>query len=107
MKDKIKELLKLIKENPDLEILPCVCNELFGGDDYGDTLGEWGNAFIEEYCIYFGRYYNGKDAFIEDWMNDYEGELHELYGDNEKAKEKAAKEVADERFKKAIIVYIV
>ena len=35
MNEKFTELLKLIKENPDLPVLPMVDGEICAGDDYG------------------------------------------------------------------------
>ncbi len=45
-----EELLKLIRENPDLPTVAMVDAELIG-DDYGRYLGSWGSAFIDDYLI--------------------------------------------------------
>lgn len=49
---KIDELLKLIKENPDLPIVPMVDSEVCG-DDNQWYLGSWGSSELTEY--YVGR----------------------------------------------------
>lgn len=49
MTDNIKELLNLIKANPDLPIVPLVEHGI--GDDYvGYWVSEWGGTRVEEYC---------------------------------------------------------
>jgi hypothetical protein len=42
----VEKLMTLIKENPELPIVPMVSAELFA-DDYGWWLGGWGSAEIE------------------------------------------------------------
>lgn len=44
----IEELLKLVKENPDLEIVPMVETEVCCGDDFNYWMGSWGSAEIDE-----------------------------------------------------------
>ena len=44
----IKELLVLIKENPNLEIVPMVDDEVFGGDGFTSWMGSWGRGEIDE-----------------------------------------------------------
>ena len=46
----IEELLKLIRENPDLPVVPFVDGEI-PGDDCGYWLGAWGSAIIDEYLL--------------------------------------------------------
>lgn len=45
--EKIKMLLDLIKENPDLRILPLVDSEVVAGDDFSSWLGSWGEPSLE------------------------------------------------------------
>jgi hypothetical protein len=47
-KEKINHLLSLIKDNPDLKIVPMVDNEVCGGNDYSTWCGSWGNARVDE-----------------------------------------------------------
>ena len=51
MNEKITELLRLIKENSDLPILPMVDGEICAGDDYGYWSGSWGTARVDEFLI--------------------------------------------------------
>lgn len=71
-----EELLKLICDNPDLPIVPMVDAEIVGGD-YGQYLGSWGPARVDEYIITFdGRvcFKSDDDVFdtLEHCMNEYE-----------------------------------
>lgn len=45
----IEKLLELIKENPDLEIMPMVDYEVCCGDDFARWLGSWGTAMVDEF----------------------------------------------------------
>lgn len=49
-KQKINGLLGLIRENPDLPILPMVDHEIVA-EDYGRWVGSWGTAYVGEYII--------------------------------------------------------
>lgn len=48
MKNNTSELLQLIKENPELPVIPMVSNEVCG-DYSGYWEGEWGSACIDEF----------------------------------------------------------
>ena len=50
-KERLEELFRLIKENPDLPILPMVDSEIVADDGYAQWTGSWGRAHIEEYYI--------------------------------------------------------
>lgn len=68
----IGNLLELVKENPELEIVPMVSDEI-GGTDYKYYLGAWGTAEIDEaYHLDDRIYFRSED----------EGELYEGYADN-------------------------
>ena len=47
----VEELLKLIKENPNLPIVPMVESEVVAGDDYSYWIGEWGCCEVTEYYL--------------------------------------------------------
>lgn len=104
----IKELLKLIEENPDLPIVPMVDAEVVG-DDYGNWMGEWGTCDITEY--YIGRdHVHFKDDDEEDVLNDMIGCR---YGEDQKGRDiyDLSDEEWDDLYKsipweKAIVVYI-
>ena len=66
-----EELLRLIKDNPDLPVVPMVDYEVVG-DDCGVWLGEWGMSKITEY--YLGRErVHFKDDDVEDVLCDMAG----------------------------------
>lgn len=47
-KENMVKLLELVKENPDLRILPMVEYEVCGGDDFACWAGAFGKAEIED-----------------------------------------------------------
>lgn len=51
MNENITRLLALIKENPDLPIVPMVDAEIVAGDDFGRWMGSWGYSKVDEYLI--------------------------------------------------------
>jgi hypothetical protein len=51
MSDNVKELLRLIEENPDLPVVPMVDAEVVSGDDWGIWMGSIGTAQVDEYII--------------------------------------------------------
>ena len=62
MNEKIKEILKLIDEHPDLPVIPMV-----GQDIVADCTGEWvahfGKAEVKKMCIY------GEKVVFREWKN--------------------------------------
>ena len=71
MTENTKELLKLIQENPDLEIVPMVDSEVVA-DDGGYWLGNWG------YCEKT-KYYSGRDR-IHFYDDDKDDALADMVG---------------------------
>jgi hypothetical protein len=47
----VEGLLELIKENPNLEIMPMVDYEVCASDDFSKWLGSWGTAKIDEFYV--------------------------------------------------------
>lgn len=95
---KIDKLLKLIKENPYLPIVPMVDGEI-AGDDYSYYVGKWGDSCIDEYFIELGHIFFKSDddmyevlEYIEDDIPESDEECRKLY--------------ENLPWKKAIIVYI-
>lgn len=67
-----EELLKLIQENPDLEIVPMVDEEIVADSGYAWWLGKWGHSKKTKY--YSGReYIHFYDDDKEDALNDMVG----------------------------------
>lgn len=48
--ENIKSLLELIKENPELPIVPMVDAEIVG-NEYGRWSGTWGKAMVDRYVV--------------------------------------------------------
>ena len=69
-KERLDELFKLIKENPDLPILPMVDSEIVADDVYARWTGSWGSAEITEYIIGDERVYFKDDDDPETVLND-------------------------------------
>ena len=67
-----KELLKLIKENPDLPVVPMVEGEVVGDDSYHYWLGSWGKAEVTEYYLGNEKVHFKSDD-IEDVLMDLNG----------------------------------
>lgn len=129
MNEKIKKLIELIKENPDLPVVPVVNEEVVGnGGPY--FLGEWGMPYVEEYAVYEDRFFDDRDEFKEYYFGYNDDELCEKFNyspiiseytvrhghytpekldENNKNKaemDKYLDGIADKYFKKAIFVYI-
>lgn len=117
---KLEELLQLIKENPELPVIPMVDGDLCG-DEYGRYIGEIGRCYIGAYVICDERVYFDREEFTENLydLNDEDLCKHfgfEPYGANDfttwanKVAEKKLDDylnaVAERVFKPAIIVNI-
>lgn len=107
--ENITRLLELIKENPELEIVPMVDCECVHHDGYAYWLGEWGTAEIDEYYssdtderIYF------KSDDFEELVEKIIGRLSEEYGNfmDEELELLAEDEVNGLKWTKAIVVHI-
>ena len=108
MNTKIINLLTLIKENPELKILPMVNSECVGGDDYSYWSAEWGKAEIDEYYTNDERIYfkeNDYDELVEKYMDSIVEDLETLVTDEELGI-MAEKVVNDLKWIKAIVVHI-
>lgn len=42
-------LFQLMRENPDLPVIPFVDGEVCSGDDFGSWMGSWGAARVDEF----------------------------------------------------------
>ena len=107
--EKINHLLKLIKENPDLPIVPMVHTECIKDDQYCYWMAEWGDADVDEYCTLDERIYFKKHDFeelVEDFIdNNYSLKDYEGLSDDELYKI-AEREVEKYEWIKAIIVFL-
>jgi len=88
--EKIANLLKLISENPGLEILPMVDSECVQSDDYSCWMAVWGNARIDEY------YSTDERIYFKFW--DFEDVVEKFIDEN--CDEEQYKNLTDEEFEK-------
>ena len=76
---KLEELLQLIKENPELPVIPMVDGDLCGGE-YGRYFGEIGFCQIGEYVVCDERVYFDREEFIEDLYDWNDEDLCKHFG---------------------------
>ena len=104
-----EELLTLIKENPELPVIPMVSYEVVADDTYNWWLGEWSYSKVKEY-------YKGREG-IHFKSDDEEDVLADMIGCEyyKDLNGKDITELSDEEWdalyenipwKKAIVVYI-
>lgn len=106
MNDKIKDLLKLIEENPELEILPMVATECVASDDFSYWAAEWGRAEVDEYYTSDERIYFKSDDY-EELIDEYFDNLDANIKTDEGEYDEIAKEYVDNlKWIKAIVVHI-
>ena len=104
---KTEEFLKLVKENPDLPIIPFVNSEVCADDSYAYWIGSFGRSEVDEYTLFNDRVIFKGDGDAEEILSDYycDEPEYENVSDEEfsKAMEKKVEEL---EWIKAIIVYI-
>lgn len=106
MENNVVQLLELIKNNPDLPIIPMVETEVVAGDEFGYWMGSFGDCDIKEYVLddWYGegivRY---RDKYTEEEVIEHIAESK--YDGTEEGYKKAAEEIKG-LWKKAIIVQI-
>lgn len=69
-KERLAELFRLIKENPELPILPMVDSEIVADDFYARWSASWGSAEITDYIIGNERVYFKDEDDQETVLND-------------------------------------
>ena len=100
-------LLNLIKENPELPIIPMVSTECVFDDSHGYWMAEWSKAKVTKYLVSDDRVYQYDEDFeslVEAWM-DNKYEEYDDFSDNE-LEELAKKIINSYKWVDAIIVYI-
>ena len=118
MQENIKELLELVQAHPDLPVISMVEQEAVS-DTYGYTVASFGRAYLEEYALYNERYYDDRESFKEAYYDHNCDELDEQFdyhpsfpvtdennNPNMILLDEYLDSIADEYFKKAIVVYI-
>lgn len=111
-KENVQILLDLIKENPELKIVPMVDSEIVADDGYSSWLGSFGKSEID-YTFNNGEriYFKSIDEeeLIEDQIENIESEaqvLHESHPLWRPIEERAAERVKEYRWEKVIAVWI-
>lgn len=68
--EKLEQLLQLMKENPDLPVLPMVDSEIVADSDYARWVGSWGMSRLARYWVGEEKYYFYDENNIEDVIYD-------------------------------------
>lgn len=102
-KENREKLFQLMREHPELPVIPMVDGEI-PGDDCGYWLGAWGHAALEEYLV-------GSDRVIFKSDNDVFDALERFLPEDEydrlpDAESECRKAYDTLPWKKAIVVYI-
>lgn len=104
--ERVKELLKLIEENPHLRIVPMVDSEIVADDGFSWWVGSFGKAQVDDIYSSDERLHlrsEDEDSLIEDLCDNMEVEDNltddEIY-------ELAKKEVSEYEWEKVITVKI-
>ena len=124
-----EKFIQLVKENPDLPVVPMVDCEVVS-EDYGWWVGSFGRCDVGEYALFYERYFDDREDFKEFYYDYNDDELCERFNydprickytvvqgkytkeqlkeneENEKRLEEYLDKVADDYFVRAIIVYI-
>lgn len=106
--ENVKHLLQLVKDNPELNILPMVATECVDSDDASYWMARWSKTEVDEYYAGDERiYFKSIDAeeLIDEYMSDMLDELGED-GENEDIEQYAVNKVDSLNWVKAIIVHI-
>lgn len=110
-KENVAELLNLIKENPDLPIVPMVDSEIVASDEYTNWLGSFGKAEIDYVWdngerIYFKS--NDEEDLLE---KEFDLIYDEIFSNNVEPdpaiiNQMATTRVNEYEWEKSIVVYI-
>lgn len=108
--DKLREILDLMGEHPDLPILPMVGTEIVADDSYARWTASWGSAEVKKFCVVNERVIFWDEDYIwETWEEigfDYDD-----FGINDEIPDEDAERIARETLNRlewteAIVVYI-
>ena len=98
-----EKLFQLMRENPELPVIPMVDGEI-PGDDCGYWLGAWGHAALEEYLVGSDRVIFKSDDDVLDALERFLSE--DEYDRLPDAEFECRKAYDRLPWKKAIVVYI-
>ena len=98
----IKNFIQLIKENPELPVVPMVDGEVCL-DDCHRWMGAFGHCYVGEYAFFGDQVYFDRDELEEDYYN-FNSEFYCFLPDDEISK--SIQNETKDWWTKAIIVYI-
>lgn len=102
--------MRLIRENPDLEIVPIVKTECVPNDNWGYWAAKWGNVSVEQvYVDNENVYIYGldEDELFDLWIQHNCDDYYELSAADVQRIDKMAEEYVNNlSWKKVILVYI-
>lgn len=100
-------LFRLMKENPDLPVIPFVDGEIVAGDEFGSWMGSWGASRVDEFLFPPSDYEPVIFKSNDDVFDTLEKCLSVEEFDSLPEKEAECKEIYDELpWEKAIIASI-
>lgn len=99
---KTRELFELIRDNPDLPILPFVDSEIVADDGYNRWIGSFGSSYIIEYAMV--EMYNSYPEIV--YKDDTEQYEEFLYSCTEMTEEEIQEHIKNIEWIKAIAVNI-
>lgn len=100
-REKTRQLFELIRDNPDLPIIPFVDSEIVADDGYMRWIGSWGSSYIIEYTE-VEMYEDYPEMIYKDDTERYEQFLY----DQGWSEETVAKQINKIEWIKAIAVNI-
>lgn len=102
MNSNVEKLIQLIKENPELPVIPMVETEVVPDDCYSWWLAAFGKAEVSDFYVSDEKVYTDREELVCDIVEN-------KYLDSEKSDEEIwqlAEKRANKLINKAIIVYI-
>jgi len=109
-KEMANALLKLIAENPELEVVPMVDTECIFDDSYSTWMARWGSADIDEYWCSNERVYFKSidfDTLVEEFIDNNYEDYPTLSDEDEELQKLAEEKINAYDWIKAISVNIV
>ncbi len=98
-----EELLKLIKEYPDLPVIPMVWYEIVADDCCSYWLGSFRNCSVGEYACYNSHVYTDREELEEEYYDRHDEEYNNM---SDEEIEADIKTKTENLWIKAIIVWI-
>lgn len=102
----MRHFLGLVKEHPDLPIIPVVDGAVVSEDKCAAFIGDFVASCVGEFLEYDGVAYDNRGDFIADWQNNHHNDI-EFCDMNEQELEDYAINFCDRQdWKKVICLYI-